>query len=107
MPSNIPDIWGGIECSYTRIKKQYGDQLHHNGSDGRGWLDIDEVASMVRIALRYPIILEMNCEGNSWPWVEYQLNMLANYNIKPVSGLVHHGSGPPHATWLDEGFLFE
>ena len=107
MPSNILDIWGGIECSYTRIKKQYGDQLHYNGHYGRGALDIDQVASLGIKALRYPIIWERNCEGNSWPWVECQLNMLMNHNIKPIAGLVHHGSGPPHATLLDEGFPLE
>ena len=43
----------------------------------------------------------------SWTWLERQLNALRYYNINPIAGLVHHGSGPIHACVSDPSFANE
>lgn len=108
---NIPEIWGGIECSYTRIKDVYSDQLDYCGHYRRGIYDIEAIAQVGFKALRYPIIWERYKPGLvdeiSWSWVERQLNALRHYNITPIAGLVHHGSGPIHACLMDSHFATE
>ena len=107
MLNNIPEVWGGIECSYTRTKDFYGDQLAYCGHYRRGMLDLYKVVSLGIKALRYPVLWERNCKDNCWPWVECQLNMLRRYRIRTIAGLVHHGSGPSHATLSDACFPSE
>jgi dTDP-4-dehydrorhamnose reductase len=107
MSSNIPDIWGGIECSYTRTNNKYGDQLHYCGHYRRGKVDLQQIACLGVKTLRYPIIWERNWQDNNWLWVERQLNMLKRYEITPIVGLVHHGCGPNHATLPDPAFATE
>ena len=108
MPSNTLEIWGGMECSYTRIKDRYGDQLDYCGHYRRGIEDIQKIAELGFKALRYPIIWERygspRGDDASWTWLERQLNTLRYLKITPIAGLVHHGSGPIHATLLDDCF---
>ena len=40
----------------------------------------------------------------AWTWLERQLNTLRYLKITPIAGLVHHGSGPIHATLMDSCF---
>lgn len=111
MPSNILDIWGGIECSYTRINDVYGDQLAYCGHYRRGMEDIEKIAELGFKALRYPVIWERygatRDDDASWAWLSRQLNALRYLKIAPIAGLVHHGSGPIHATLMDTCFSAE
>ena len=110
MPSKLPEIWGGIECSYTRIKELYGDQLDYCGHYRRGIEDIQRIAELGIKAIRYPVIWERYRETNddiSWTWLERQLNTLRYLKIIPIAGLLHHGSGPINATLLDPAFPLE
>jgi dTDP-4-dehydrorhamnose reductase len=106
----LPEIWGGLECSFTRVRDSYGDQLDYCGHYRRGVQDIEYIAQVGFRALRYPIIWERYKQGRddiSWDWLERQLNALRYYNIKPIAGLVHHGSGPIHACVNDPCFSSE
>jgi dTDP-4-dehydrorhamnose reductase len=109
MPSNIPEIWGGIECSYTRIKDLYGDQLNYCGHYRRGIEDIQHIADLGIKTIRYPVIWERYraADDVSWTWLERQLNTLRYLKITPIAGLLHHGSGPVNATLLDPAFPLE
>jgi dTDP-4-dehydrorhamnose reductase len=107
---NIPEIWGGIECSFTRVNDLYGDQLDYCGHYRRGVQDIEDIAQIGFKAIRYPIIWERYNDlkdYTSWAWLARQLNALRYYNIKPIAGLVHHGSGPIHACVSDPCFSVE
>ncbi len=106
MPSSIPEIWGGLECSYNRIEGNYADQLDYCGHYRRGILDIQYIARLGVKALRYPVIFERYHDPMdlSWSWLARQLNALRYYNIKPIAGLLHHGSGPIHAALNDPCF---
>lgn len=107
---NIPEIWGGIECSYTRVNNCYSDQLEFCGHYLRGEKDIELIAELGFRALRYPVIWERYKTSDpqtSWGWVERQLNALRTRNIVPIAGLLHHGSGPIHACLDDPCFPVE
>lgn len=111
MQSNVPEIWGGIECSYTRIKNKYGDQLDYCGHYRRGIEDLHYIAQLGIKTIRYPIIWErygnLSDDDLSWAWLERQLNTLRYLKITPIAGLLHHGSGPIHATLSDHSFPYE
>jgi dTDP-4-dehydrorhamnose reductase len=100
MRSNTPELWGGLECSYNRIADTYADQLDYCGHYRRGILDIQCIAQLGVKALRYPVIWERyhNPSDLSWSWLTRQLNALRHYKITPIAGLLHHGSGPIHAS---------
>ena len=54
-------------------------------------------------ALRYPALWE-DVARRGWGWVEERLAMLRGLHIRPIVGLVHHGSGPPGTSLLDPAF---
>lgn len=109
MPNNTPELWGGLECSYNRVEGNYSDQLDYCGHYRRGILDIQYIASLGVSALRYPVIFERYHDPTdlSWSWLARQLNALRHYGIKPIAGLLHHGSGPIHASLIDPCFPAE
>lgn len=107
--SRKPDIWGGIECSFNRVKDLYLDQLLYSGHYKRAVEDIDRIARLGIKAVRYPVIWERlhPYPGHVIDWVntvEQPLNALRAYGITPIAGLVHHGSGPRYADLLSDSF---
>jgi len=105
-----PEVWGGLECSFNRVKDLYMDQLHYCGHYHRAAADIDCVASLGIKAMRYPLIWERlhPHPGHSIDWegtVEAPLNALRAHGITPIAGLVHHGGGPGYADVLNPSFV--
>lgn len=106
-PFQKPEIWGGIECTINRIQDNYRDQLalsgHYDRSD-----DIHHIAQLGITALRYPVLWEHHQQTLQqvikWDWIEKQLNVTKEFNIIPIAGLVHHGSGPSFTNLQDKMF---
>src|SRR5688500_8583350 len=101
------EFWGGIECTLNRVREKYFDQLDYTGHYHREG-DIERLASLGISAIRYPVIWELHePEENypiDWNWVSRQLEALRERNIKPIAGLVHHGSGPAFTSLEDPRF---
>ena len=99
------ELWGGVECTVNRVADQYRDQVrlsgHHDRLD-----DLDRFAALGIRALRYPVLWERTAPHGEpdWTWPDARLNRLRDLGIRPIAGLVHHGSGPPHTHLLDPGF---
>jgi hypothetical protein len=53
-----PEIWGGVECSFNRVKDLYQDQLVYAGHYQRAVDDVTRFARLGIKALRYPVIWE-------------------------------------------------
>lgn len=104
--SNL-ELWGGIECTINRINDTYLDQLEYANHYKRE-NDLSLIAGLGVKTLRYPILWEKHQPAPDteidWSWTEKQLHILTANNIKPVAGLVHHGSGPAFTNLLDEKF---
>ncbi len=92
------ELWGGIECTINRIGDSFRDQLqyarHYERED-----DIDKIAALGISALRYPVLWEAHQQNSEedrihWSRTCRQLEKIRSYNISPIAGLVHHGSGP-------------
>jgi len=101
------ELWGGTECTVNRVGDRYHDQTVLSGHDGR-IDDLDLFAGLGIRALRYPVLWE-RCAPDAasppdWTWPDARLGRLRDLGIRPIVGLVHHGSGPRHTHLLDEGF---
>src|SRR5205085_1380981 len=51
--------------------------------------------------LRYPVLWEREPQ---WEWADERLGRLRELGVRPLVGLVHHGSGPRHTSLLDPAF---
>ncbi|HVH47136.1 MAG TPA: sugar nucleotide-binding protein [Labilithrix sp.] len=58
--------------------------------------------------MRLPVLWERTApEGGaaSWSFSDERLARLRELGIRPIIGLVHHGSGPPHTSLLEDSFV--
>lgn len=101
------ELWGGIECTVNRVGDRYFDQLMRNGHAARIG-DLDLFAELGLRTLRYPVLWERTSPGPpeqaDWSWADARLAHLRQLDIRPIIGLVHHGSGPRHTSLVDPAF---
>lgn len=102
------EIWGGLECSLNRVEDNYMDQLVLSGHYTRGHDDIKRFADLAIKALRYPVLWEKHVPRLDtqidWSYSTARLNEMRLAGIKPIIGLVHHGSGPVYTDFFDGSF---
>jgi dTDP-4-dehydrorhamnose reductase len=91
------EMWGGFECTVSRVGDTYIDQLELTGHADR-IDDIDRVASLGVRSVRYPLLWERiapdGVDSADWSWADERLARLHAHGMTPVAGLMHHGSGP-------------
>lgn len=108
LQSNKLEVWGGIECTINRVRDSYNDQLENAGYYRRSLSDLDAIAATGITALRYPILWERQAPTPEtipdFSFAETGLNHLQQHGVRPIVGLVHHGSGPAHVSFLDDSF---
>ncbi len=107
-PSPPPlELWGGVECAHVRVGDEYRDQLRRSGHTER-CDDLDLFAALGMRAMRYPILWEHiaphGVERADWSWADQRLHRLRALRIRPIVGLLHHGSGPRGMSLLDPAF---
>lgn len=100
-------LWGGVECTVNRVGDAYLDQFRRGGHFERE-ADLSLLAGLGIKALRYPVLWErcapegLDCAD--WSWPDRRLQRLRELGIRPIVGLVHHGSGPRDTSLLDPRF---
>jgi dTDP-4-dehydrorhamnose reductase len=101
------EIWGGLECTVNRVLDNYFSQMERNGHAARRD-DLERFASLGIRAVRYPVLWERTApnglEQADWSWPDERLPRLRELGVKPIVGLVHHGSGPRHTSLVDPAF---
>ncbi|MGU3316865.1 family 1 glycosylhydrolase [Sphingomonas sp. M6A6_1c] len=101
------ELWGGVECTVNRTGAGYLDQSALSGHDRRDD-DLDLFAGLGLTAIRYPVLWERvspdAAVAPDWRWSDARLARLRDLGMRPIVGLVHHGSGPRHTDLLDDGF---
>jgi dTDP-4-dehydrorhamnose reductase len=101
------ELWGGPECTISRTGDDFSDQLrltkHHDRDD-----DIELICGLGLAAVRYPVLWERVSPNDpakrDWVWSDKRLRRLRERNVRPIIGLVHHGSGPRYTNLLAENF---
>lgn len=101
------EVWAGVECTVNRVGNEYFDQLERSGHATR-LSDLDLFAELGVRAVRYPVLWERTApdgiESANWSWADERLNRLRELGLRPIVGLVHHGSGPSHTSLIDPLF---
>ncbi len=101
------ELWGGVECTVNRVGETFSDQIRRTGHHDRPE-DIALVASTGIRTLRYPLLWERiapdGLQRADWAWSDDRLERLRSFGIRPIAGLVHHGSGPRTTNLLDPAF---
>jgi len=101
------ELWGGIECSVVRVGDDTRDQFRETGHHDR-IEDLAAVADLGIRTLRYPVSWERVAPKDpatcNWSWHDARMSELQGLHIKPIVGLVHHGSGPAYTDLLDSQF---
>jgi dTDP-4-dehydrorhamnose reductase len=101
------ETWGGIECTVNRVGDRWFDQLVWSGHDQRDE-DLDRCAALGIRTLRYPVLWERlapdSLDAIDWRWSDERLARLRALDVRPIVGLLHHGSGPRYTSLLDAEF---
>lgn len=101
------ELWGGVECTVNRVGDDGVDQAELSGHNRRGD-DLERFAELGLTALRYPLLWETFARAQDperlWAWHDGRLQELAAYGVRPILGLVHHGSGPTTTDLLSASF---
>jgi dTDP-4-dehydrorhamnose reductase len=96
-----------VECTVNRVGDEFYDQLERNGH-ARRIADLDLFAALGVRALRYPVLWERTApeglECADWSWPDARLARLKELGIRPIVGLLHHGSGPRHTSLVAPDF---
>src|SRR5215213_2322585 len=102
-----PELWAGVECSVNRVGDEFFDQLERSGHARRS-SDLELFAELGVRALRYPVLWERTApdgvERADWSWADERLARLRELGVRPIVGLVHHGSGPRSTSLVDPAF---
>lgn len=95
------ELWGGFECTLNRVRGMYRDQLAPG--DRRAREQCLELLPQLGIkAFRYRIAWDDLATPQAL--IDADMAMLAKSNVRPIVGLLHHGSGPAHTDLLNENF---
>ncbi|MFL6514693.1 MAG: family 1 glycosylhydrolase [Chthoniobacterales bacterium] len=107
METDKMELWGGVECTINRVGDRYFNQLQRNGH----WYrleDLDRFADLGLRTLRFPLLWESLAPESSseidWRWSDARLERLQSLGIRPIVGLLHHGSGPAYTSLVDPAF---
>ncbi|MET0239082.1 MAG: SDR family oxidoreductase [Sphingobium sp.] len=100
-------LWGGAECTINRVGDRFLDQSVLSGHVGRPD-DLALFAGLGLSALRYPLLWESFAQAHDperlWSWHDERLTRLRTLGIRPILGLIHHGSGPRGTDLLSADF---
>jgi dTDP-4-dehydrorhamnose reductase len=102
-----PELWVGPEATINRVRNRYFNQFARSGHLMR-LDDLDRLAGLGVRTLRYPVLWEQTCaradDEPEWGWADERMHGLRERGLRPILGLLHHGSGPPGTSLLDPAF---
>jgi dTDP-4-dehydrorhamnose reductase len=105
--ADLPELWGGVECTLNRVGDRYHDQLRRSQHLTRA-TDIDRFAALGLRALRVPLLWEraQPAAGQlpNFDDVDPMLLRVRSHGLRTIAGLCHHGSGPAFTNLLDPRF---
>ena len=100
----FPELWGGVECTVNRVQDVSFDQLDRSGHRARAVEDLTLFAQLGLKALRLGMQWEHFEATRSWAYGDTLLPEMQRLGMKPIVGLLHHGSGPADTNLLDAAF---
>ncbi|MHB8285203.1 MAG: family 1 glycosylhydrolase [Caulobacteraceae bacterium] len=102
------ELWGGHECTVNRVGEVWRDQTIRSGHQDR-LSDLALFANLNIKALRYPILWERVAPDDpnvrDWSWTDERLAEIRRLGMRPIAGLLHHGSGPHYTSLVSDNFV--
>jgi len=102
------ELWGGHECTINRVHDVYRDQTRLTGHEDR-FDDLARFAALGITRLRYPVLWERVApdrpDSRDWSWSDQRLAEIDRLGMKPIAGLLHHGSGPRYTSLVADSFV--
>jgi dTDP-4-dehydrorhamnose reductase len=92
-----PEIWGGVECTVNRVGGEFRSQLAFSGHLDRIESDLDAFEGLGLAAIRYPVLwehVEASGRFRDFRAADRAMSHLQHSPMRPIVGLLHHGSGP-------------
>ncbi len=103
--SNRPlELWGGAECTVNRVHDSFMDQHGLSGHRERLERDLECIAALGMKTLRAGLPWEHYAGTRSWETADRMLGTMRELSLRPIVGLLHHGSGPADTDLLDPDF---
>ena len=102
--SKAIELWGGLECTINRVHDRYFDQHLWSGHRSRVEEDLGVIATLGIRTLRTALHWEYFDETASWSFFDATMQTMKRLEMRPIVGLLHHGSGPRHTDLLDPRF---
>ncbi len=96
-------IWGGAEYTHNRVHDEYLDQMDVSGHAGR-MDDYGRIAGLGIRTLRLGLLWEHYVRDGSWENFDIRLSHVTQAGLRPIAGLLHHGSGPRETSLMDPEF---
>ena len=96
-----------MECTVNRVGDRFFNQLERNGHWQRE-SDLELFAELGIRTLRFPVLWELlapdSLDEINWSWTDARLARMREMSLRPIAGLLHHGSGPRYTNLLDPEF---
>ena len=96
-----------MECTVNRVGDRFFNQLERSGHWERE-SDIRLFAELGIRTLRFPVLWELLAPNSldeiEWSWTDSRLARMRELGVRPIAGLLHHGSGPRYTNLLDPAF---
>lgn len=98
------ELWGGVECTINRVGETFFDQAALSGHRDRTREDLERFERLGLRTLRTGLHWEHFAATGSWATFDRLLGDMRELGLRPIAGLLHHGSGPKSTDLLDPGF---
>ncbi len=97
------EVWGGAEYTCNRVGNDFFDQMKLSGHADRA-ADLELFRALGITSLRTGLLWERHELDPTWRWADARLTAICEAGLRPIAGLLHHGSGPLHTSLLDPAF---
>lgn len=97
------ELWGGAEYTCNRVRDCFFDQMKFSGHAERV-ADIELFAELGIRTLRCGLLWERHEQHPGWRWEDERMEAVCKAGVRPIAGLLHHGSGPAHTSLVDPSF---
>ncbi|MCU1222305.1 MAG: dTDP-4-dehydrorhamnose reductase [Edaphobacter sp.] len=98
------ELWAGVECTINRVGATFHDQYSRSGHRERVHEDMQMFAGLGLQTLRTAVHWEHFERTNCWSCADCTLQAMEQFGLRPIVGMLHHGSGPPSTSLLDKEF---
>jgi dTDP-4-dehydrorhamnose reductase len=101
------ELWAGVECTVNRVGARYFDQLARSGHEERAG-DLERIHALGVRVLRFALLWEHHQPAGPRDAIsarsDARLEHARVLGLRPIAGLLHHGSGPRWTSLLDPEF---